>query len=204
MSKASPINISAHQLRRPDFVTLVETSLAESGLAPSLLELEITESSLELARQVASPAPARPGPDSRPTAGCGAQHQVALPQVQDQVAAAVVGAEHRLEGGGDQASVLVAQEDVPGQGRALPRQFVQQFLVEIGVSEKQAGVFAQQLVRFEAEERREVGPATGDSGPGVDRNGRVRQILLARAFSRGGNSFLLQPECRCGCRWQTM
>ncbi len=40
------INISAHQLRRPDFVALVEASLEESGLAPRLLELEITESSL--------------------------------------------------------------------------------------------------------------------------------------------------------------
>lgn len=40
------INISAHQLRRPDFVSLVQSSLAESGLAPGLLELEITESSL--------------------------------------------------------------------------------------------------------------------------------------------------------------
>ncbi len=40
------INISAHQLRRPDFVGLVEASLAESGFAPRLLELEITESSL--------------------------------------------------------------------------------------------------------------------------------------------------------------
>jgi EAL domain-containing protein (putative c-di-GMP-specific phosphodiesterase class I) len=40
------INISAHQLRRPDFVPLVKAILAESGLAPRLLELEITESSL--------------------------------------------------------------------------------------------------------------------------------------------------------------
>jgi diguanylate cyclase (GGDEF)-like protein len=40
------INISAHQLRRPDFVSLVQSSLAESGLAPGLLELEITETSL--------------------------------------------------------------------------------------------------------------------------------------------------------------
>ena len=38
------VNVSATQFSRPDFVETVAQALAESGLAPSLLELELTES----------------------------------------------------------------------------------------------------------------------------------------------------------------
>jgi EAL domain-containing protein (putative c-di-GMP-specific phosphodiesterase class I) len=37
------VNISAIQLRHPDFVGLVEDVLGETGLSPHLLDLEITE-----------------------------------------------------------------------------------------------------------------------------------------------------------------
>jgi diguanylate cyclase len=37
------VNVSARQLQQPDFVQQVATALAESGLQPGLLELEITE-----------------------------------------------------------------------------------------------------------------------------------------------------------------
>ena len=40
------VNVSARQLRRRDFCESVAGALAESGLAPELLELEITESSV--------------------------------------------------------------------------------------------------------------------------------------------------------------
>lgn len=40
------VNISVHQLRHPDFPAAVRRSLAESGLAPAALELELTESAL--------------------------------------------------------------------------------------------------------------------------------------------------------------
>ncbi len=40
------VNVSARQLRRRDFCETVAGALAESGLAPELLELEITESSV--------------------------------------------------------------------------------------------------------------------------------------------------------------
>ena len=40
------INVSARQLRRRDFCEMVAGALAESGLAPELLELEITESAV--------------------------------------------------------------------------------------------------------------------------------------------------------------
>ncbi len=38
------VNVSVSQLQNPDFVTLVEQVLAETGLSPEYLELEITES----------------------------------------------------------------------------------------------------------------------------------------------------------------
>lgn len=40
------VNVSAKQLRRPDFATRVATIVRESGLSPHRLELELTESSL--------------------------------------------------------------------------------------------------------------------------------------------------------------
>ncbi len=40
------VNLSAKQLRRKDFASTVEQALTDTGLAPSLLELEITESAL--------------------------------------------------------------------------------------------------------------------------------------------------------------
>lgn len=40
------VNLSAHQLRDPDLVEMVAALLEESGLPPSLLELEITESAV--------------------------------------------------------------------------------------------------------------------------------------------------------------
>ncbi|MCP8898389.1 EAL domain-containing protein [Gilvimarinus xylanilyticus] len=40
------VNISARQLSEPDFLQLLEACLRESGLAPSSLELEVTESTL--------------------------------------------------------------------------------------------------------------------------------------------------------------
>jgi EAL domain-containing protein (putative c-di-GMP-specific phosphodiesterase class I) len=40
------VNVSPHQFQEPDFSAVVRSALRESGLRPSLLELEITESSL--------------------------------------------------------------------------------------------------------------------------------------------------------------
>ncbi|HUI72724.1 MAG TPA: EAL domain-containing protein [Spirochaetia bacterium] len=40
------VNISAHQLRRPDFVPKIESAVRETGFPPELLELELTESIL--------------------------------------------------------------------------------------------------------------------------------------------------------------
>ncbi len=40
------VNISGHQIREPDFIDTVDRILAETGLAPGLLELEMTESVL--------------------------------------------------------------------------------------------------------------------------------------------------------------
>lgn len=40
------VNLSVHQLMQKDFAAIVENTLAETGLAPCLLELEITESTL--------------------------------------------------------------------------------------------------------------------------------------------------------------
>nr|WP_162888723.1 EAL domain-containing protein [Dechloromonas sp. HYN0024] len=40
------VNISAHQFRQPDFVSTVKAVLAETGLPPQRLELEITESTV--------------------------------------------------------------------------------------------------------------------------------------------------------------
>jgi diguanylate cyclase (GGDEF)-like protein/PAS domain S-box-containing protein len=40
------VNVSVHQLSRPDFVSIVRDALTESGLTPALLTLEITESAL--------------------------------------------------------------------------------------------------------------------------------------------------------------
>jgi len=38
------VNVSAHQFRQPDFYNTVEETLAQSGLSPDYLELELTES----------------------------------------------------------------------------------------------------------------------------------------------------------------
>jgi EAL domain-containing protein (putative c-di-GMP-specific phosphodiesterase class I) len=48
------VNVSAHQLRQPDFANLVRRTLRESGLEPRWLELELTEGVL-----VKNPAAAR-------------------------------------------------------------------------------------------------------------------------------------------------
>ncbi|HTP59498.1 MAG TPA: EAL domain-containing protein, partial [Spirochaetia bacterium] len=40
------VNISAHQMRRPDFVELIQKAVQATGFPPSLLELELTESML--------------------------------------------------------------------------------------------------------------------------------------------------------------
>ncbi len=40
------VNISAHQLRRPDFVEVIEAAVHDTGFPPQFLELELTESML--------------------------------------------------------------------------------------------------------------------------------------------------------------
>jgi diguanylate cyclase (GGDEF)-like protein/PAS domain S-box-containing protein len=52
------VNVSAHSIARPDFTESIRAALTESGLDPALLELELTESTLqadltETARKVA-------------------------------------------------------------------------------------------------------------------------------------------------------
>jgi diguanylate cyclase (GGDEF)-like protein len=42
------VNVSALSIARPDFVASVEAALAESGLDPTLLELDVTESALQI------------------------------------------------------------------------------------------------------------------------------------------------------------